>query len=71
MTTSDDKRFGDDNRGLEANIFKNQIDFSKKWDLMEGSPGGPAEAARPSWEGFRGGRAPQNLPTLKAVPYVI
>ena len=53
---------------LEAKILKNPMDFSKKYDLMGG---GPAEAARPSWEGIRGGRAPHNLPTLKAVLYVI
>ena len=48
MTTSDDKRFGDDNRRLEAKILKNPMDFIRKYDLIGG---GPAEAARPSWEG--------------------
>ena len=43
MTTSDDKRFGDDNRRLEAKILKNPMDFSKKSDLVAG---GMAEARR-------------------------
>ena len=46
MTTSDDKRFGDDNKRLEAKILKNPMDFSKKSDLIGGGPISSVEARR-------------------------
>ena len=67
MTTSDDKRFGDDNRRLEAKTLKNPMDFSKKSDLIGG---GPAEAARPSWEGIREAKL-RKAPNAQGCPYVV
>ena len=71
MTTSDDKRFGDDNRRLEAKILKNPMDFSKKSDLLAG---GMAEARR-KLQGLAGrglGEAElRKAPYAQGCPYVI